>query len=77
MSSRTRKTPRTHATCVQPSKIAKASVAGIATAIQTPAYGIKRSSVPSSPHSIALGMPISHSAAANGTPKQALTTSCM
>ena len=62
---------------LQSLEMAKASGAGIDTAIQTPAYGMKRSSVASRPHSSAFGMPMKYSAMPNGMPNSALTTSCM
>ena len=58
VSSSARKAPIVHATIVQLSEMAKASSAGIAAAIHTPAYGMKRSSTPSSPHSIAFDPPV-------------------
>ena len=66
-----------HSTGAQLSEIAKASTAGIAAATQTPAYGMKRSTVASKPHSSAFGTPMKYSTVPKSMPNRPFTTSCI
>ena len=75
--SATMKSPTMSRGSIQPSKTARLTKTGIAAATQAPAYGMKRSSAPKTPHVSANGSPSTKSPTAIVMPKLALRAVCV